>query len=78
MCDKHKFYNDFPPVHPNCTCEIVAGSWWLGTSDSGPCDICVEKARAYNGFSHQLFAKDREATMARVAKLREKINKTKR
>ena len=33
-CCNHKFedddYNKYPPVHPNCTCEIVAGSWWLG------------------------------------------------
>lgn len=40
--------NAYPPVHPNCVCEIVDGVWQLGQSASGPCPICEQMAALYN------------------------------
>ena len=41
-----------------------------GTLESGPCQICEDRAADYNGFKHQLFVKDKDATLARVASLK--------
>lgn len=38
-----------PEVHPNCTCMIVNGIWQLGESMSGPCPICIEMQKEWNG-----------------------------
>lgn len=57
-CD-HKTFAKYPPVHENCTCKLVGDpgdrKWVLGTSESGPCKICIELSKKYNSndtYSH--------------------------
>lgn len=63
-------FQDLPPVHPNCKCELILGNWILMDE---ACPNCIEKKAKFDKTRFEEEEKTNEQIVAEIKKLLENL-----